>query len=105
MKNSIYFIVIALLAAELFKILIHPNKELILFIIYFFFVRLFLHIIIYYDNCFNYYVLPTLFLLVNTFLLILHVFNIAFIVISSIFIKRLKNTFSHIITIILVLMF
>ena len=66
--------------------------ELILFIIYFFFVRLFLHIIIYYDNCFNDYVLPTLFLLVNTFLLILHVFNIAFIVISSIFIKRLKNT-------------
>ena len=64
--------------------------ELILFI-YFFFVRLFLHIIIYYDNCFNYYVLLTLFLLVNTFLLILHVFNIAFIVISSIFIKRLKN--------------
>ena len=65
--------------------------ELILFIIYFFFVRLFLHIIIYYDNCFNYYVLSTLFLLVNTFLLILHVFNTAFIVISSIFIKRLKN--------------
>ena len=65
--------------------------ELILFIIYFFFVRLFLHIIIYYDNCFNYYVLPTLFLLVNTFLLILPVFIIAFIVISSIFIKRLKN--------------
>ena len=28
MKNSIYFIVIALLAAALFKILIRPNKDL-----------------------------------------------------------------------------
>ena len=41
---------------------------------------MFLHIITTMIIVFIYYVLPTLFLLVNTFLLILHVFNIAFMV-------------------------